>query len=239
MVEWLSASEVLDAEASKAFLPQDAENYQNSETKTAQERVKQFTVLYLIIGILCLANTFQGVILLHMFRTLNLASLHHSDFQIENVLIDRNKSWEIGSNAETDLLWSTSIPGITGWVQIENPRSCTLPLGIPAHNSSDEVYITTLIRNESLFVGTDVYGNGIQEEYAKKLHHLMHCFDYLRQTISCQSDLTLEGLSEDSTETMLVIDGYGVEHRCKSRRAVGQWLIEHAPVGPEFSDIAI
>jgi hypothetical protein len=79
MVEWLSASEVLDAEESKAFLPQNAENYQNSETKTAQERVKQFTVLYLIIGIPCLANTFQGVILLHMFRTLNLASLHHSD----------------------------------------------------------------------------------------------------------------------------------------------------------------
>lgn len=58
-------------------------------------------------------------------------------------MIDRNKSWEIGSNTETDLLWSTGVPGITGWVQIENPRSYNLPLGIPAYNSSDEVYITT------------------------------------------------------------------------------------------------
>jgi hypothetical protein len=73
------------------------------------------------------------------------------------------------------------------------------------------------IRNESPFVGADVYGNGIKEQDSKKLHYLIHCFDYLRQKTSCQSDLTLEGLSEDSTETMLDIDGYGVEHNCKSR----------------------
>lgn len=74
-----------------------------------------------------------------------------------------------------------------------------------------------LIRTESPFAGSDVYGNGIQEEDSEKLHHLMHCFDYLRQTTSCQSDLTLEGLSKDSTEILLEIDGYGVQHKCKSR----------------------
>lgn len=49
------------------------------------------------------------------------------------------------------------------------------------------------------------------------LHHLLHCFDYLRQTISCVSDLTLEGLNEHSNETNFDIDGYGVVHECKSQ----------------------
>jgi hypothetical protein len=74
--------------------------------------------------------------------------------------------------------------------------------------------------SQSAFVGADIYGNGLPEGDSNMLKHIMHCFDYLRQTTSCVSDLTLEGLSEESTETMLDIDGYGVEHQRKSEVCV-------------------
>ena len=45
----------------------------------------------------------------------------------------------------------------------------------------------------------------------------MHCFDYLRQTIACASDLTLEGINKESNDTFFDIDGYGVVHMCKSQ----------------------
>ncbi|TVY13531.1 Oxidase ustYa [Lachnellula arida] len=48
--------------------------------------------------------------------------------------------------------------------------------------------------------------------------HLGHCFDYLRQGVMCAGDMTLEPvlrLGTDGDEVQ-VVDGWGVEHRCRS-----------------------
>ncbi|TVY49867.1 Oxidase [Lachnellula occidentalis] len=49
-----------------------------------------------------------------------------------------------------------------------------------------------------------------------KNEHLGHCFDYLRQGVMCAGDMTLEPVLQMGTEEVQVVDGWGVEHRCRS-----------------------
>ncbi len=67
------------------------------------------------------------------------------------------------------------------------------------------------------FVGADSHRNGANKEASKGLHHLMHCFNYLCQTTSCEADTTLEGSSLESTAGDLDIDEHGVKDSCKDR----------------------
>lgn len=76
--------------------------------------------------------------------------------------------------------------------------------------------------------GTFVETNNLQEDLRNdrsQIRHLRHCWDYLRQTVSCQSDLTLEGISPHNHTEILDIDGYHVKHQCKNRICGQQ--IEH------------
>ena len=53
--------------------------------------------------------------------------------------------------------------------------------------------------------------------------HTNHCFDYLRQAILCNADMTLEGrvLGRDAGPGT---DGWGHLHVCKNHREVVQWI---------------
>lgn len=52
--------------------------------------------------------------------------------------------------------------------------------------------------------------------------HVQHCFTYLRQSVLCAADVTLEPLVEDSARTSNsgVIDGMGVRHTYRDWSAV-------------------
>lgn len=51
-------------------------------------------------------------------------------------------------------------------------------------------------------------------------HHSAHCFDYLRQSIMCNADTTLEGKTE-------VGPGWGSKHQCKDYDALLEWANKH------------
>lgn len=55
-----------------------------------------------------------------------------------------------------------------------------------------------------------------------KADHMAHCFDYLRQSILCSADTTLEGYSD-------LGGGFGVTHQCKDYDEVLEWANEHSP----------
>lgn len=42
--------------------------------------------------------------------------------------------------------------------------------------------------------------------------HVLHCFDYLRQSIMCCGDLSLEWAVPDR----ITVDGWNIPHRCQS-----------------------
>lgn len=46
--------------------------------------------------------------------------------------------------------------------------------------------------------------------------HVEHCFDYLRQALMCAGDVTLEWPREEADGRRFAVDGWGVEHQCKS-----------------------
>jgi hypothetical protein len=62
------------------------------------------------------------------------------------------------------------------------------------------VYYLTITPEEKLRDGTEA-------------SHLFHCLDYLRQTIFCNADLTVESRSKVSSKH---IDGYGPAHQCRN-----------------------
>lgn len=58
--------------------------------------------------------------------------------------------------------------------------------------------------------------------------HVEHCFDYLRQSIMCAGDMTIEHAREPplggKRETT---DGWGVEHQCKDWNEMVHWTLDH------------
>jgi len=59
-------------------------------------------------------------------------------------------------------------------------------------------------------------------------NHIIHCFDYIRQSLMCSGDMTLEHsreppLGEKRTDT----DGWGVKHQCKDWNAMVGWTLDH------------
>lgn len=52
------------------------------------------------------------------------------------------------------------------------------------------------------------------------LHHVAHCFDYIRQGILCAGDTTIEGHTG-------LGEGWGSTHQCKDIEAIKQWVDDH------------
>ena len=54
-------------------------------------------------------------------------------------------------------------------------------------------------------------------ELLKDVHHVNHCFDYIRQSIMCAGDMSIEGVAPPETDNEKPhINGYGNRHECKS-----------------------
>ena len=71
---------------------------------------------------------------------------------------------------------------------------------------------------------TTVYGNrstiphlSPEDPMPRSVNHMFHCMDYLRQTILCNADLTIEWEALTVKERLPTghIDGYGVTHQCR------------------------
>ena len=58
-------------------------------------------------------------------------------------------------------------------------------------------------------------------------NHMKHCFDFLRQAIMCAGDTTLETLRVSEGDTKLSVNGWGIEHRCRSYQTIYEWTEKH------------
>lgn len=60
--------------------------------------------------------------------------------------------------------------------------------------------------------------------------HVGHCFDYLRQSIMCAGDVTIEWARRDAEGNLLDdVDGWGITHgQCRSWDELHEWALEHA-----------
>ena len=51
-------------------------------------------------------------------------------------------------------------------------------------------------------------------------HHVVHCVEYLRNSVMCSGDTTLEGKGVPGS-------GFGVEHQCVDYEALQAWAHKH------------
>lgn len=58
----------------------------------------------------------------------------------------------------------------------------------------------------------------ITQMFEKQNHasHLHHCFDYLRQTIACGGDMSMEWPRTEKDGRRVAVDGWGIPHECKN-----------------------
>ncbi|KAE8356756.1 hypothetical protein BDV28DRAFT_144878 [Aspergillus coremiiformis] len=54
-------------------------------------------------------------------------------------------------------------------------------------------------------------------------HHLEHCLDYLRQSVMCSGDVTLEPPDEHPEKGKSPLQGWGVRHVCRSWNEIEGW----------------
>ncbi|KAH8805510.1 hypothetical protein F5884DRAFT_860115 [Xylogone sp. PMI_703] len=59
--------------------------------------------------------------------------------------------------------------------------------------------------------------------------HVQHCFDYLRQTLQCNADHTLEPFVAEDGKTLQPAgpSGWGVKHKCRDWESLSSWVRSH------------
>ncbi len=57
--------------------------------------------------------------------------------------------------------------------------------------------------------------------------HIYHCFDYIRQTIMCHGDTTLEKAKTVDGKLMRAVDGWGVTHECRDYDTIYAYAAAH------------
>ncbi|KAJ3052070.1 hypothetical protein HK097_006917 [Rhizophlyctis rosea] len=116
-----------------------------------------------------------------------------------------------------------------GYVQIPNYQSYSLPepytVAINMTHDGPAYMISVFHQLHCLSYLVEHF----QQGYAGKpldpdvAHHSVHCFDYIRQALICNADVSLEGKPEKDTER-----GWGHKHVCTDYEKLLEWANEHS-----------
>ncbi|QIW95205.1 hypothetical protein AMS68_000723 [Peltaster fructicola] len=132
------------------------------------------------------------------------------------------------ANPESDQAWFSLMPPGKGFVQVEDAGRFNLKpgLSISAHSSGDMYNIAAFHQLDCLSSIREYLWHlkfAVDTNKTEQLRpilldpqedHILSCFDYLRQSIMCAGDTTLEWPAEDSHGRQATVDGWGVPHHC-------------------------
>jgi hypothetical protein len=130
-----------------------------------------------------------------------------------------------------------------GFVYVANSSTYELPPG--QHTPWGEIYSVTLfhqlhclgqirayyyrslaaIENPSGSEAKAAHAHSNQDNMTKIAEeHVGHCFDYLRQGIMCGGDMALEWPRDEPDGRRIAVDGWGIQHECKSWEAIEDYM---------------
>lgn len=137
-----------------------------------------------------------------------------------------------------------------GMIQIDSPEKYDLPPGLPLYSNRNpptairkkyalsvfhQLHCIQMLRGEYLsHLKGDSQGKPhVSAEAGHEHHermHLEHCFDYLRQSLMCSADTTVEWANPHAGPTQKpLIDGWNIKHKeCKNWDSVLQFVADHA-----------
>ncbi|KAH9899235.1 hypothetical protein C8Q73DRAFT_638317 [Cubamyces lactineus] len=107
------------------------------------------------------------------------------------------------------------------WGTIFPPNDGFVPVG-PAH----------LNRTFHLSIVHQLHCLDVFRVAAGFAHHVEHCLRFMRQTVLCQADTTLDdaGVELKDGRWEYYSTGYGAVHRCRDWTALRRYLTEHPPL---------
>ncbi|CDM33107.1 hypothetical protein DTO013E5_5704 [Penicillium roqueforti] len=149
----------------------------------------------------------------------------------------------IGNSKEVDHHWDDLVAGHDA-VWIEDPDKWGLPEGIVApfdhpHETDPpqhDFYVISILHQLhclnmvrfQFWQARDGVDLDTEHDAVKWNLHVLHCFEYLRQAISCGGDLIIEGSSPIKVGKghATSVTGWGVEHDCIDFELLRQFQIE-------------
>ncbi|PMD61033.1 uncharacterized protein K444DRAFT_385420 [Hyaloscypha bicolor E] len=138
-----------------------------------------------------------------------------------------------------DSPWSKIMPIGGGYVVVPDPAMWNLSGGIPFPNSPEagaESYCVSMFHQLHCISALKIalakatgHMTGQRDLPSEdEYDHLLHCNDYLRQSIICAGDTTLEKAKVHS-EKRLGVDGMGVSHRCRDWNTIFKFVEDNSP----------
>ncbi|KAI1177095.1 hypothetical protein F4777DRAFT_226451 [Nemania sp. FL0916] len=140
------------------------------------------------------------------------------DDVVHSILVEFSYNRTFGSdpwlNDASDAAWNSMVPLGQGTVRY------------PRHSS--QVYTLSVVHQlHCLWSIYHNYYDGRRPDASPPgedvQSHMRHCFDYLRQSLLCAADATLEPVDID----LGGVTGWSTPHTCRNYREVAEWAEEH------------
>jgi hypothetical protein len=143
----------------------------------------------------------------------------------------KNKLYSDRPTPETDKAWDDLLPPGRGFVFVEDWKNYDMPEG--EDTPWGTIYSVAVFHQMHclgqlrrfiwLFLDAIVKDDKESQKSIIKLFHegnhgdhLHHCFDYLRQTIQCGGDMTMEWPRTEADGRRFAVDGWDIPHECKN-----------------------
>ncbi|KAH8596221.1 hypothetical protein B0O99DRAFT_621293 [Bisporella sp. PMI_857] len=218
------------------------DSFEDFTSRPCRSTTRKWTSLKILRQILC---TLAGV-LIFVFGTLVSAYLFQQNWPtscagqgIESHLPVEHRIISRIPPEREEAIWDNLRLEDPGFVWIDNPSKYGLPLGVPhgpkglrklyGLSWTHQLHCLMMIRDEYHSLQSRANpGRRAEADPGPSLHHIEHCFDYLRQNIECVSDMTIEWADQDP-EKDPQINGYGVSHVCRKKESVMEYMAARVP----------
>ncbi|KAF2663830.1 hypothetical protein BT63DRAFT_460952 [Microthyrium microscopicum] len=169
------------------------------------------------------------------------------DVRVVRKVFQPNDNFSIFSGNKSSEAWSSMRPAGGGFLEINkrHQRQLRLAPGIQQPYGADhygvsvfhQLHCLEMIRNNyyNLLTGelqSTTRDQLLQLDYNSSeayLHkHIDHCFDYVRQSLMCAGDVTIEPAQDAFKGVHRAINGWNVEHRkCRDWSQILEWAKKH------------
>jgi hypothetical protein len=149
------------------------------------------------------------------------------DFLLETMVYIQDPAYTDPPSETSDKLWMDLLGPTYGFITFDDPQEYDLPSGIINADGTQnygisvfhQLHCVMLIRGQyfSMLDGKmnlTAYRMGSDPALSAEIQHVQHCYDYLRQTIMCSGDMTIEWPKDPHSRD---VNGELVPHQqCKS-----------------------
>ncbi|KAF2150666.1 hypothetical protein K461DRAFT_280670, partial [Myriangium duriaei CBS 260.36] len=154
---------------------------------------------------------------------------------IKSVTFDRSDLFANHSNPKSNDAWAGLMPIGDGFVVVNSSEGFGLQPGKPSEQGLmydisvfHQLHCLNHIRHY-LYTAMDVAKEGLQSEAAQRFinqpdEHVFHCFDYIRQALMCNADMTVEWPRAEDDGSRFAVDGWGIDHQCKDWDSIMKWM---------------